>query len=229
MNIIKPPNTKWELNALKHINKKIEYIIKKNNKCTIMLTGGTTASFLYRSWKKYFIDIRGNIEIYFTDERCVSNLSKQSNYFNVINNLYGNNPPLNHKIFPIINNQNEKDYANEYDKKVPDKIDILILSLGEDGHIASLFKNYKTYKVGTRKVINVKAPIYPKYRVTITNNVIKSAKNKYIFVKNVAKAKILNDALSDNKYYDYMSVRLLKGATVFASNLAYKKITQVVN
>ena len=229
MYIVKPPKIKWETNALNHIKKKIEYILKSNNKCSIMLTGGTTATFLYKSWKNNFLNISGNIEIYFTDERCVPNTSKESNYFNVMKNLYDNSPPQNHKIFPIIsNNSNEINLAEKYDKTLPDHIDILILSLGDDGHIASLFKNFKSYKADTKKIINVQAPVDPKSRITITNNVLKKAKNKYLFIKDEKKANILNNALSDNKYFDYMSVRLLKDAIVFTSNIAYKQIKQTV-
>ena len=222
MKIIYPDSNEWEISAFNIIENKIKEIIQKKDKCKIMLTGGSTAASIYKVWSDDFINILGNIEIYLTDERCVPATDKRSNYLNVVNNLYQGSPPINHKLFPmLVNNLEGSHIAKAYNKKVPNYIDILMVSLGEDGHIASLFKDYNPSSILFEKIIAVDAPVEPKHRSTITHKVLNNCNNTYLFVKGEHKAEIFKKVISNDKKYKYMSAKLLKNPVVFLDKTAY--------
>jgi 6-phosphogluconolactonase len=225
MKIVYSNSSEWEINALRIIQKKINEIIEKNKKCKLMLTGGSTASSIYKVWSNDFMLTKGDIEVYLTDERLVPISDKRNNYSSIINKLYQGNPPMNHRLFPVIRDSLDSvKISNYYNKIVPNYIDILMLSLGEDGHIASLFKNYNPSKFLSDKVISINAPFEPKARITITHNVLNNAHNTYLFVKGEKKAKIFKKVISNNKKYKYMSAKLLKNPIVFLDKIAYKII-----
>ena len=73
--------------------------------------------------------------------------------------------------------------ARKYEQMLPLSIDILLLSVGLDGHIASLFPMNHVLQEKTRSVISVVGPKpYPK-RLTVTQHVIKSAKSVFLFAQ----------------------------------------------
>ena len=66
MKIVYSNSSEWEINALRIIQKKINEIIEKNKKCKLMLTGGSTASSIYKVWSNDFMLTKGDIEVYLT-------------------------------------------------------------------------------------------------------------------------------------------------------------------
>jgi 6-phosphogluconolactonase len=133
-------NNTWAEEFVKIINIEIEKIILKKNICNIILTGGSSAEIFYKYWSICLFKKKDKINFYFGDERCVNFTSSNSNYYNVINNLFNNKSKTNFKIHRInTEEQNLNEAVNEYVNLLPSTPDIILLSLGEDCHIASLF------------------------------------------------------------------------------------------
>ncbi|EMN24146.1 6-phosphogluconolactonase [Leptospira kirschneri] len=114
--------------------------IQTKNSFHMVLTGGDTAKLLYSElkslktdWSKWFF--------YFGDERCVPESHADSNYLMAKKNLFEFIPVFEKQIFKIPGHLGAKKGAVEYSKSIRliSSFDLVLLGLGEDGHIASLF------------------------------------------------------------------------------------------
>ncbi|WP_078129404.1 6-phosphogluconolactonase [Leptospira alexanderi] len=133
-----------ELDFLSHCLDRIKEIsetkIQIKNCFHIVLTGGETAKLLYSElkfmktdWSKWFF--------YFGDERCVPEGHADSNCLMAEKNLFEFIPVSEKQIFKIPGHLGAKKGAAEYSKSIRliSSFDLVLLGLGEDGHIASLF------------------------------------------------------------------------------------------
>lgn len=157
---------------------------------TVALPGGRSPQGLFVLLKSAEIPWQ-RIKLYFTDERCISPTSTESNY-NLVYRLllrYINIPEKN--IFRIKGESDPEKAARNYDLILKETLDypgfdLLILGLGHDCHIASLFPHSASLKENTRLALPVfNTPIAP--RVTITPPVIKASKKVVLFVSGAEK------------------------------------------
>lgn len=174
----------------------ISNLIIKNSfdkkEANIMLTGGRSASSIYLKINRQLFK-KHKINIFLTDERNVSIKHKNSNYKNILLNLFDGKIVGRSKFEPIIYPKKTlSENLTNYSKKIPSKIDILLLTLGDDGHIASLFPNTKDILENKRKMIITKEPVKHKLRISITKKVIENAKNIIVLVPGNKKGKILS-------------------------------------
>jgi 6-phosphogluconolactonase len=125
---------------------------------SIVLTGGSTprhayeiAAELERGW--------GRIELWWGDERCVPPDDENSNYAMakaaLLDRLEGA-PAAVHRMKGELGSA---DGAAEYERELADAgtFDLVLLGLGPDGHIASLFPNFPTLDVTDRDVVATEA------------------------------------------------------------------------
>jgi len=122
----------------------IKESISQRNKCVIGLSGGTTPEKLYQllaaenlPWEKLiFITI---------DERYVPSDDPESNLKMIRKSLFSHAPIPPENIITFDTSLPIESAAHEMSRKLTSiHLDILILGVGEDGHIASLFDNDKT-------------------------------------------------------------------------------------
>jgi 6-phosphogluconolactonase len=95
----------------------------------------------------------------------------------------------------------------------PNSPDLLLLSLGEDGHIASLFPGTKEINKKTNIDLILKKKGHN--RLTITPKVIEASKNKIVFVQGMKKIDKFNEILSSNKNILAYPAHLLEDASWF--------------
>ena len=187
------PNDTWTKKSSVFISNLIIRNSFDKKEANIMLTGGRSASSIYlkinrQLFKKY------KLNIFLTDERNVSIKNKNSNYKNVLLNLFDDKIDGGAKFEPIIYPKKTlSENLIHYSKKIPSKLDILLLTLGDDGHIASLFPNTKDILENKRKMIITTEPNKHKLRISITRKVIKNAKHIVVLVPGNKKGKILSE------------------------------------
>ena len=143
---------------------------------SVFLTGGRAAEIIYNIWKsKYPVSELTGIDFYFGDERCVPSSSSLSNYGMTMSSLFSDDIPVGCNIFPMAEKYEYPELAaQEYAELLPQKIDLLILSVGEDGHIASLFPDSDSLFEYASLVTVVLDPAGIK-RLTITPKTIENA------------------------------------------------------
>ena len=96
---------------------------------------------------------------------------------------------------------------------MPDSIDVLLLGVGEDGHIASLFPNNASLQERKRRVIPITGPKPPFERLTITPQVIAKARSVFMLATGSAKAAMLCAALNNPNDIAALPARLTLGGT----------------
>lgn len=168
---------------LNRIEKHLFQIFDSKQTCSVMLTGGRSAEVFYRQWSSSIRGYKSKIRFYFGDERCVLPSSNDSNFFAANKFLFDSRFDFeSEQVFRIRGESEDVEAESDrYSSLLPDPIDVLFLSLGEDGHIASLFPNSSAIFEHKRKVVPVLGPKAPYRRITITPPVIQSAKHVYIF------------------------------------------------
>jgi len=178
---------------------------KKNNKSrrfTFVLTGGKSPIKLYKSLSKAKRIRWKNVDFFIGDERYVKENSKDSN-INLCKKYLLNKIKISSKqIFKIqTNNRSIKRDAKNYEKKIKNyflnkKIvfDIILLGIGNDGHIASLFKN--NINIKTKKIVDyVKKKDFS--RITLTIKCINNSHSIFLWAPGKRKSIIIGKLLAD--------------------------------
>ena len=129
---------------------------------SIVLTGGSTPRRAYQLAAELEPDW-GRVELWWGDERCVPPDDELSNYAmakKALLDRLGQQPAAVHRMEGELG---RSDGAAEYKLELTDAgtFDLVLLGLGADGHIASLFPNFPTLDVTGRDVIGSDAGLEP--------------------------------------------------------------------
>ena len=154
MRIIKKKNEKSLIREFLQIFKReIDKKKKSKSRLSFVLTGGSSPINLYKKLAKSNIDW-SNIDLFWGDERFISNKSKNSN-FKMANDLFIKKVKIKKRNLFYINtkrkdvNQSSLEYQNKiknYFKNKKISFDICLLGMGNDGHVASIFPNTNILK-----------------------------------------------------------------------------------
>jgi 6-phosphogluconolactonase len=191
-------NAEWPKLASMLIQSQIDSIVERQGQCSVMLTGGRSAERLYGAWSKSpeFQSLKG-VRFYFGDERCVPADHPDSNYGMVMRSLFQRSVPTGCSVFSMDGADPDHDAAAMlYEKALPGKMDVLLLGVGEDGHIASLFPGSEALLETGRRVVPVVGPKLPYDRLTITPPVISRAGAVFVLAAGAAKAALLSNILA---------------------------------
>lgn len=182
--------------------------------CSIMLAGGRSAELVYRYWGAHpelFADGLAATKFLFGDERCVPPDHAESNFGMAERTWFGRGGEAG-KICVVRMEGESLDReaaARAYEKILPETIDFLLLGMGEDGHIASLFPNENALWERGQKVVPVLAPKIPAERLTITPAAIDLAKTVILMVVGAEKGRTLARAFDDLTDIAALPVRLV--------------------
>jgi 6-phosphogluconolactonase len=202
----------WAVVAAQLIQSRIEDTLKRKGECSIMLTGGRSAERLYREWAgmERLAAAKG-LRFYFGDERCVPVDQVQSNYGMAIRTLFSKCLAVHaESIYRMeADAVDVNEAARRYDEVLPTSIDVMLLGVGEDGHIASLFPQSPVLHEQHRRVVYVDCPKAPNKRLTITPPVIAHASSIFVLATGQEKAKILQYAQRDPSDFISLPARLV--------------------
>lgn len=184
----------------------IKKISKYKRDVNIMLTGGNSIKKFYKNLEK--IKLKKKLNIFQTDERIAEQKFLIS--YQISKNTFFKKNYLN-----LINLKTKK--ISDYEYILPNKIDLVLLSLGSDGHIASIFKYKKSKTKNFNKYICSHASTFPFKRYTASMEYINNSKNIFVLVKGFSKGKILKRVLTNKKK---MPVQFIKKPTFFIDHQA---------
>jgi len=182
----------------------------------VFLTGGNTARFFYSKIADSFVPSAAlsHTNFYIGDERCVLPSHPDSNYSMIMRVLFGGRLPKNAFFHRMEAEAPDLDGASDrYSQIIPNSIDMMLLSMGEDGHIASLFPGSPALNETERKVMPVVGPKAPFQRLTITPPVIQSAKQVYVLAIGDEKRRKYEEALFDPEDISSIPARLVLDRT----------------
>lgn len=195
----------WAQTAAEKILQAVDKWIQSKGSCTLMLAGGTTVRDMYSLWAEVYDFPHHNIRYFFGDERCVPPEHAESNYGQALQTLFRGEPNHAIDLYRMEGEASDCDAAAvRYDSILPDVIDVMLLGMGEDGHIASLFAGSHALLESNRRVMAVSGPKPPSRRLTVTPPVIAAAKQTFLLAKGKNKGKKLSEALQHPR--DYMKI-----------------------
>jgi len=212
--IIKYPVNHWAELSARYVQSVLSQKSALNDRCVVLLTGGRSAESLMLAWAQLpeFAHL-DNIDFFFGDERCVMPSHEESNFGLAMRTLFRFGIPSGCVVHRIKAELREKELvANHYAELLPDYIDMLLLGVGEDGHIASLFSGGSFLKEN-RKVISVIGPKPPLERITITPRVIDQSESIVVLASGEEKSAPLKDVLCSSVSSEQCPAMLVRHAT----------------
>jgi 6-phosphogluconolactonase len=179
------------------------------------LSGGRTPQLLYR---RLAIEVAGapidwsRVRIYFADERAVRPEDAESNYRMVCETLVD---PAGISLSSVYRmkgeNPNLTEAAEEYESQLSEPLDVLVLGVGEDGHIASLFPRGAALGEREKRVAVVReAPKPPPNRLTLTPRAIAEARVVLVLATGGEKAPAVAAVIDEEGPIEEVPARLVR-------------------
>jgi 6-phosphogluconolactonase len=185
--------------ALEILNIAEKSIFKKNF-FSIVLTGGQSTLSLYKilsesdsNWSKW--------HVYISDERFLPKNHEDRNDSNIYKIWLNDSLIPKENIHFIQAELGLVSAQNKYERMLNkvDKFDVLLLSIGEDGHISSLFPGHKYCEIGN-VVIERNSPKLPKERISMSYNRLNNTVNVFKIVTGEHKQIIVKKLLDGDKF-----------------------------
>jgi 6-phosphogluconolactonase len=189
--------------------------LREHGRFVFCLTGGTTPKKLYELLAEPYYKERidwGKTFILFGDERCVAPTDAQSNYKMAKDALLSKVPVPEKNVLRMPGEMTPPaEGAKAYEQALKalfkgffPKIDLLLLGVGDDGHIASLFPGTDALKETEKWVVANFVTKLSSNRITLTLPVLNNARRVLFMVAGESKAgvikEILRDDLPKNRY-----------------------------
>jgi 6-phosphogluconolactonase len=171
------------------------------------LSGGTTPARTYELLASEVEDW-GNVEVWFADERCVPPEDEESNYRlareTLLDGARGLDPARVHRMEGELGpEQGAERYAQELRAHAPIEealavLDVIVLGIGPDGHVASLFPGAPTLEVEDALSLGVHdSPKPPPERITLSLPVLRAARRCVLLATGAGKADAVDAMLGE--------------------------------
>lgn len=163
---------------------------------SIALTGGSSPRGAYRHLSGIPRLPWNRARVFFGDERGVPPDHPTSNYGMARSELLSRVPVLDARVHRMEAEREDRDAAAaEYAQRLPDRLDILLLGIGPDGHTCSLFPGAAEVEERERRVVPSRSPDAPHPRLTITPPVIRAAELRVMLATGAKRAPAVARAL----------------------------------
>lgn len=193
-----------------------EASVKERGVFAIALSGGSLIGLMGKlceapynktvDWAKWYI--------FWADERVVAKNHADSNYKRAKEGLLSKVPIVPSHVHSINDSLSAEEAADEYEFDIRQlvkarmvcvsdisdcpKFDLILLGMGSDGHVASLFPNHSVLDVKNQWVSFITdSPKPPPERITFTLPVINSASNVVVVVTGESEAEAVHLAIDD--------------------------------
>jgi 6-phosphogluconolactonase len=164
----------------------------------VVLTGGSTPERAYERAADVAPDW-SRVEVWWGDERCVPPDDERSNYLMAKRALLDrlSQPPA--AVHRIQGELGKDAGAAAYEDELGEAtLDLLLLGIGPDGHIASLFPNKPSLDVADRRVVGSEPGLEPFVdRITLTLPALRAAHEILFIVTGEGKADAVRRAFAE--------------------------------
>jgi 6-phosphogluconolactonase len=171
----------------------------------VVLTGGSTPKAAYEGFvdavRKVGLDV-SRTTLWLSDERCVEPDDERANFRMIRESLLDplaalGDPPVMHRIKGELGPEaGAADYERELRAAGPPRFDMVLLGVGPDGHLASMFPDQTSLSVNDRLVAGVPEaglePFVP--RVTLTFPALANSRRIVVLATGDSKAQALASA-----------------------------------
>ena len=195
------------------IIEELKDVIIRRGEATMLLSGDSTPGPLYKLLDEECAFLE-KIKIGLVDERYVPVSSEFSNE-KYIKNCFSKHPEAFYQITGmVIDSEDEKKNIDHVNSKYQDflnQTDIVILGMGTDGHIASIFpedkESLRALLTSEKTILKTKAPSKPSHRITCSMKMITEATSIYMLFHGNEKRKVLHDKTQSLPIHDLLEKR----------------------
>ena len=213
--------------AARRLAAEIRRALETRECCSLALSGGSTPRPVYQRLAAELPDRETwtRIDVFFGDERCVPPADPASNYRMAREALLDLVPVGRSQVHRMEGERSDhSEAARAYAALLPERLDLLVLGLGRDGHIVSLFPGSSSLAESHHRVIAVSAPAPPRDRLTITPPVIREARLTIGLVAGSEKADALARAIDGPYAPDLTPGQLARGGLWIADTAAASRL-----
>ncbi|KAH7440268.1 hypothetical protein KP509_04G099200 [Ceratopteris richardii] len=211
-----------------YISERADAAVKDRGSFSIALSGGSlisTMSKLYEPPYNKIIDW-SKWHVFWADERVVPRNHPDSNYKLAKDGLLSKVPIIPGQVYSINDSLSADAAAEDYEfglrqlvkTRIVDaasssdspKFDLILLGMGPDGHIASLFPGHPLTHEKDKWIASIKdSPKPPPERITFTFPVINSAANVAMVITGSNKADVLQKAFGEKQDTGVLPVQMV--------------------
>lgn len=191
MEFIKGSRDEVEEQAVHELVHRIQDIVRKKGQVVLGIPGGRSVQGLFDKLKDADVDW-SKVQVFWVDERWVPLSDPSSNY--QMASFIERVPAANVHAF---------DYASSVDAyteelmKAGGSFDIVILGVGEDGHVASLFPNHSISDASGVFIKVENAPKPPPKRMSASRELLEKAGTAFVLFFGEAKRRAFEDFEDD--------------------------------
>jgi 6-phosphogluconolactonase len=218
--------------AAGEIERHLELALAERGVAHLALSGGNTPKRAYELLAAARLQWSA-IEIWFADERCVAPEDEDSNYRMAAQTLLGRVPIPADQIHRMEGELGPEEGARRYaqalrerlspepqSQPAPPALDVIVLGVGPDGHVASLFPGADTLDAGEHAVCLAveDSPKPPPRRITLSLAMLRAARRCVLLASGASKADAVAAALAEPTHHVPASLLRRERLTVIADD-----------
>ncbi len=188
--------------AAKMITQKLSAMSNSSKEFHLALTGGTVGTLTLEALadKTKSMDL-SRLHIWWVDERYVPRNSSERNELQARNAWLSSSDvqETNIHAFPADETNSIEDSARSFAshiESIEPKFDLVLLGMGEDGHVASLFPGSTAAAFGEWVIVEKNSPKPPRLRLSLSMKAINSSREVFFLVSGSEKAQAVSDVIS---------------------------------
>jgi 6-phosphogluconolactonase len=193
--------------AAEHVVRHLDRARQERGVAHVALSGGTTPGRTFELLAAEPVDWSG-VEVWFADERCVKPTDEESNYRLAAHTLLDPAGIAGENVHRMLGELGPQDGAARYERELTERVsddgalpvlDLIVLGIGPDGHVASLFPGAATLDAGEDAVcLGVEdSPKPPPERITLSLAVLRAARSCLLLATGASKADAVSAMLGD--------------------------------
>ena len=185
---------------------------------TVALSGGSTPKVLYQVLAEEFREQVpwSNTHFFWSDERHVPPDHPDSNYRMAHEALLSRVPVPASNVHRVRSeNPSAQEAADEYEKVIVPRLDLILLGLGTDGHTASIFPGSEVLHETKRLVAAPWVEKLNAYRITMTLPLLNKGASVLFLVSGAEKAEIVKEVLEGPQKYPAQFVQPTNGELIW--------------
>lgn len=208
---VRPDPATLAANVAGRLTERLAHLQSEGRTPSVVLTGGTIASAIYQALAEDGVDSSAvdwaNVDFYWGDERFVPEGHADRNDQQAREAFLD---PLGvpatriHAMAAHDCAVSAREAADNYARELPrEPFDLVLLGMGPDGHVASLFPGFAQLHETSRLVVEVfDSPKPPPVRVTLTIPALNHADSVWFLVAGTGKAEAVARALGEGTLED---------------------------